>query len=390
MQIRSSRYGCPMGQIRAALIQADENRSTVRVHGLADEPAEMWVESEGQLSPTLSGWVPVLTVLASATGNDLHLDGIVDPVGVENAVAAQGLLNRWFPDRMGQVEITAPQVAPEMGGSLQAALFSGGADSFYTVQQHLDEVRHLLFIHGTDIKLNDEQLFQQVHASLEQAATEMGSRLVVARTNIRSVMDRYADWALHYHGAAIATVAQLHSPMWHRVFIGASYPLDQQIPLGSHPDLDPLWSNGGSQVVHDGAIARSLKLEALGRWDVAMNHLRVCWLNAGGAYNCGRCSKCTRTMVSLHIVGALERCRTMPAHLNYQMVWSMVEGHARSRLFISDNLRFARTMRPRDWELEAALTFCLVRNWYRSTPIASTVGRARRQVLALVRSRPAR
>ena len=35
-----------------------------------------------------------------------------------------------------------------------------------------------------------------------------------------------------------------------------------------------------------------------------MNHLRVCWENPDGSFNCGRCGKCTRTKVGLALAGA--------------------------------------------------------------------------------------
>ena len=74
----------------------------------------------------------------------------------------------------------------------------------------------------------------------------------------------------------------------------------------SHPALDPLWSTEAVEVVHDGAETRRVdKVAALAASPLALRYLRVCWENRGGAYNCGRCGKCMRTMVDLDLAGAL-------------------------------------------------------------------------------------
>ena len=49
-----------------------------------------------------------------------------------------------------------------------------------------------------------------------------------------------------------------------------------------------------------------------------MRHLRVCWQNPDNAYNCGRCEKCFRTMLDLWVVGALDRCDTLPHQFDEQ------------------------------------------------------------------------
>jgi len=51
-----------------------------------------------------------------------------------------------------------------------------------------------------------------------------------------------------------------------------------------------------------------------------MRWLRVCWQNKELAYNCGRCEKCLRTMIALHLAGALSRCRTFNRPIDVQRV----------------------------------------------------------------------
>ena len=58
-------------------------------------------------------------------------------------------------------------------------------------------------------------------------------------------------------------------------------------------------------------------------YDLPMNWLRVCHKNPNSVYNCGRCEKCLRTMISLRIVGTLERCKTLPNELDLEEVTNM-------------------------------------------------------------------
>ena len=54
------------------------------------------------------------------------------------------------------------------------------------------------------------------------------------------------------------------------------------------------------------------KLDVVAREPAARHSLRVCWENRGGAYNCGRCEKCLRTMVAMDALGVLDAVRPLP------------------------------------------------------------------------------
>jgi hypothetical protein len=97
-----------------------------------------------------------------------------------------------------------------------------------------------------------------------------------------------------------------------RALIAATHRREQAVAWGSHPDLDPLWSTEALEIVHDGTGAsRAEKAARLAGEPEAMRHLRVCWQNPDGAYNCGVCRKCVVARVTLDSVGALERCATL-------------------------------------------------------------------------------
>ena len=83
---------------------------------------------------------------------------------------------------------------------------------------------------------------------------------------------------------------------------------------------DPLWS-GSVRLVHAGAeLNRFDKVRALAHDDVARRHLRSCWENRDGAFNCCRCEKCLRTMASLRALGVLRNFATFDRDLELQAV----------------------------------------------------------------------
>jgi hypothetical protein len=131
-------------------------------------------------------------------------------------------------------------------------------------------------------------------------------------SDLRSVTSAHAEW-LASHGSALATVALLLGGAFERVFVPATLTYAHLVPLGSHPLLDPLWSTEQVELVHDGCEASRIdKLAVLSHDDVARRHLRVCFQNRAGRYNCGECEKCLRTMVALRALGVLEAFSTFP------------------------------------------------------------------------------
>jgi hypothetical protein len=138
----------------------------------------------------------------------------------------------------------------------------------------------------------------------------MGKNLVVVKTNLREIIDPLVPWKW-MHGSGMAAVAHVLAGGFQRIYISTSQWHGHQPANGSHILLDPLWSLESLELVHDGLEATRLeKVRMVAQSSLALQNLRVCYLNVGGAYNCGRCEKCLRTMVALQIVGAYERCTT--------------------------------------------------------------------------------
>ena len=262
---------------------------------------------------------------ATAVGSSLRVAGRVSPRLLKGVSTVQDIFQCWGRDTWRKVPVEAvPQVraAPSRPGV--ACFFSGGLDSCYTLLKHREEITHLVFVHGFDIQLADRALRDRTSRALHNVAAAYQKSVVEVDTNLRDFTDRYFTWELS-HGAVLASIALLLSPLFTKVYIAASNTYLWLRPWGSHPLLDPLWSTEHTEIVHDGCEA--MRIEKLARIvddETVLRSLRVCWENRDGAYNCGRCEKCLRMMVELRILGALDRCRTFDRPLDLAAVSRIV------------------------------------------------------------------
>ena len=201
--------------------------------------------------------------------------------------------------------------------------FSLGVDSFYSLLKNNrdhpgDEktIDDLLFVRGLDIAIDDpkvDDLFGMSVLNAKRVADQFRKTLLVASTNLRHFTNRFVSWGKTCHGAALASIALALGEGFTEVNIASTYDWEHLVPWGSHPKLDPLWSNGKVLLSHDGCEATRLdKTRLVSEHPIALETLRVCYENPDSLYNCGRCQKCLLTMVELQRCGALERCRTFP------------------------------------------------------------------------------
>ena len=115
-------------------------------------------------------------------------------------------------------------------------------------------------------------------------------------------------------------------PGWHRTRVLEPLPFDLDrihvrpgaLPTvyGSHPLLDPCYGSAALSIHHDGVrYSRLDKVGILAGWDVGLQHLRVCTRpNHPDVLNCGRCEKCTRTMLEPLALEKLDRCPAFGAN----------------------------------------------------------------------------
>ncbi len=318
------------------------------------EDYRLWFRFPAQYQVSARGDAFLVAALlpAMATGQPLIIENSapVSPKLLQGAGQLQDIYSQWWPF-CRRVEIQAQAAPAEPCNPGVLAFFSGGVDSCYTLLKHRAEITALAFIHGADIPLSSAALHDQALTANQRVATRFGKNLVPVSTNVRSLIDGYKPLAWpHFHGAALFSVAvALAFP---KVYVPSTHTYAEYLgyPHGTHPMTDHLWGTEATQIVHDGAEARRTeKLRKVGEDADLLNGLRVCW--ESDEYNCGKCEKCLRTMISLRLLGlpstSFPPLRSMDAVAN---VWISDENE---KAFIADNLALAEERG--DQELAQAL-----------------------------------
>jgi hypothetical protein len=314
---------------------------------LAGVTHEVWFRiSSAAANAAVETFVAFTLLPAMTESADLVLDSSMSERMLHNLGTIEGIFTCWQPETFRRVTIHAPstRALTPMGNEV-ACFFSAGVDSFYTLLKHCDEITTLLLVHGFDISLENEAMSAKVSATVRDVATRLNKKVIEIYTNVRAFSSSRLGWHM-YHGSALAAVGLMLAPLFSKVYVSATHTYSDLLPWGSHPLVDPLWSSEQVRFVHDGCEAtRVEKVAAISKSDIAMSTLRVCWRNPAGEYNCGRCDKCLRTMVNLHLAAALGRCTTLPGALDLkELARTSIQSNS-SRAFARENVRALRSRR---------------------------------------------
>jgi hypothetical protein len=283
------------------------------------QKVNFWFEGEKTAVPNVaaSSIAPALLIALGGGFKSVQVEAPVCRVLVANAEKAGKLLRRDHPGLAdSEIHFEGAEARTEPASGI-AAFFTGGVDSCYTAWSLRESLSELVFVHGFDIPLKNQMFFRAAHAQIQALAEDLGLKLRVVRTDLREATDLYANWLTLGYGGCLASVAHLLSATHGRMVVPASYDTGTLAPIGSTPELDPLWSSSAMQIQHHGVeLDRYRKICALRGWKEGIRRLRVCWKNPGDAYNCCQCEKCMRTLVALEIAGLGGEAKSFPRRLD--------------------------------------------------------------------------
>jgi hypothetical protein len=238
---------------------------------------------------------------AMLKGEALEIDPSlpVSPKLLGNTALLQEVHHAWNP-LLKMIPIRAKTAPAEPINNGAFSFFSGGVDSTYTFLKRQQEISHVVFIHGFDFLL-DPELFQRAVSRNTSFVRGFGKILIPVETNYFRFSYLHNLSRTLTQGSALASVALLLG--FPRAYLPTSLSYNEIVPSGSHPLIDPFWSNESVQIVHDGAEAQRVdKVSRVAENESALANLRVCFKDMN--VNCGKCAKCLRTMISLELVGA--------------------------------------------------------------------------------------
>jgi hypothetical protein len=198
-----------------------------------------------------------------------------------------------------------------------------------------------------DIPLDNHAFRNEVAGRLHKTAKGLGQPLIQLETNLRELTDPYMPW-LYAFGAALTACGWILSAQHQAFIMSAAFNVEEfqegqaDLHEGSQPDLVEALSTRSVRITPFGSIDRIGKLKAIADLPVVQQHLRVCWENRGGAYNCGACDKCLRTMAALAALCKLDQFTCFERDLDFKRLSRTVPPYPVMNHFVLESIREAR------------------------------------------------
>jgi hypothetical protein len=282
-------------------------------------------EFGGHLSTDTDAFLTAAVMPALAHGERrLLIEGEICPVLRDGLVTAMGLVSHWYQLRRPPLVLDGkarPTGASRSSAPRSAVFVSGDIDSLATLRanrlnyppRHPAAAQDGFLVCGLQ---EQPPAFKDLFAPLSDFARAADIRLIPIHTNLRCLDDSAELWSDLSEAAGLASIAHAFKLRIGKAYIAARHDIPNLSPQASHPLLDPNYSSYDVAIRHDGvARSRLAKTKLVAEWDVALAALTVCE-RAGdvsaGYLNCGECEKCLRTLLTLLVLGAIERATTFP------------------------------------------------------------------------------
>jgi Glycosyl transferase family 2/Polysaccharide pyruvyl transferase len=270
---------------------------------------EVWFSCRKlKLKASPEAFLSAFLIAAQHQGDRLACPEPVCPVWQENTRQLLHVTADWWRLRDLAPLVTTVEKPPARRWRRKAALFfTGGVDSFHTLLHHRQKPHALVNVQGFDIPLENERRQQEATLSLRAISHAQGIRLIPIRTNLRQhSYFKKASWE-HTHGGALAAVAHLLEETYQDFTLSSSTRRTDPRAWGSSWRIDRFWSSATMRFGSWGEdLSRAEKLERIASHPLVRDHLRVCWKSHAASANCGRCAKCTSTLVALTWAGRLD------------------------------------------------------------------------------------
>ncbi len=301
---------------------------------------------------TYDAFLLVGLYLAMYHKTDLRIRGNVSKKLYKNAKWYIQKILCDFSSALSPVEIIIDGFAPtEIQGRYVGAGISCGVDSLSTIYDRFvketdpDYRISALCIfncgsHGDFGAAHTQQVFRSRVVRSVEVANELQLPVVIVDANLhqfRHDKDKDTVLFLSFYSCVLAL-----QNLFKRYYIGSGCSYTSIKYLNMHHDLAtssdsyliPLIQTERVELIIDGCqYQRVDKIANIADWDIAHKYLNVCLLQKGDdSTNCGKCSKCLRTMLTLEILGKLE---------NFAGVFNLDEWRKSSFQYKVDSVRRA-------------------------------------------------
>jgi hypothetical protein len=307
------------------------------------EPLYFEVASASELAPTNHADAFLVMALGPAMLAGSPVEVAADPVSpvlLDNLSRVQEIYNSWNP-KYRKVPIRAAVQDPGPPSDDVLTTYSAGVDSMHALIKHRTELTGAVMIAGFDMEPDAGQV---------REALERNRRVLEARgLALRFVTTNQRVWGLRFktyrpllYSGYLAATCLGFGPR--RLYIPSGFPYGFPAFDGSQPYLDPLWSNGRTEVQQTGGEAdRTTKVRMIVEAPTLTSSLRVCFRSQNE--NCGRCVKCLRTMVTFRILG---QQGPFPRVISLPEIRGLALREDHDLYFATDNARLAAEAGDRD------------------------------------------
>lgn len=331
-----------------------------------DYPEKLWYKFpkgyRDYVTDRSDGFAASLLPLAMALGENLEVHGDTSATLAHGLREYQLIQSTWQPKRFYSIDITFERLRSISKSGTRGKVgctFSGGVDSYYTVWNHLPQnelnpayrLTHCLLINGFDrnTDLDNTGTYHRFQNVFEPVLNNLGLELLISRTNLR----QFADLPLRRQsfGSVVTASALVLGHLFSCFYVASSYKFTR---LGLHPDgshlmLDHHLHTETMETVHDaGHVTRIAKVAALAQFPATHTTLCVCFKpvtfnpETGALENCCTCEKCARTMITLDLLGSLEKYKTFPKPIDYRALRRIDYRTKGARLFIWEMVNLAK------------------------------------------------
>ena len=261
---------------------------------------EVWYEfsGAGELEARAEPFVGAAILPAIAQDRPLAVrGGALSPQLFRSLDAIQRVITLWSPETR-RIEIGADTLRAPTFQNMVTSSFSGGVDSMSTLIRHRDEITHLMFINGFDMRDGDS--WHEAQSNMFESAHRLGKAAISVHSNAHEFLESRGVKMPYAHGSLLCSIKAAMAPR--KAYVASTFTVRELKPWGSHPVLDPLWSTEATEIVHDACeLRRSEKTALIASDPEVLNLLQVCWNKRVG--NCGACTKCLRTQLTLSLLG---------------------------------------------------------------------------------------
>ena len=266
----------------------------------------IWFETQdAELFPSPEAFAGLMLIPALHHNASIETELELDEIWIKNTKKLLPIYNRWWQYPTIYPIHSKSRNVPEHRLNRLGLCFSGGIDSFYSLIQHQNQTEDLIFIHGYDIKYDDEEKMKIFEPKFRKIAENFAKKSILLRSNLREhQIFNSVNW-ICTHGAGLVAVGLLLSKKIGKLLIAPSY--KDNVPCGTNWETDKHWTSSYLEIISDDAsLNRFQKISIIGSMPILRDNLRVCWQNKSKKLNCSRCEKCLRTMIMLEACGKLE------------------------------------------------------------------------------------